>query len=255
MDCFPEQEECLMHRFYANGESDGGNIVSLAEEDARHACTVLRMKPGQQAEIIRSGSRWLAEFVSLSPREAVMKLLSPLPSTEPALSVTLYQGLPKSDKMDLIVQKAVELGVARIVPVLMDRSVSRPDPKDSVRKLERWRKIAREACKQSGRCILPVVSDILSLKDVIRDPGLPEAVIVPWENADSCGPLAFSRSHPVLSSVGIIIGPEGGIDPEEIKLLSTSGFIPVTLGKRILRTETAGLAAVSAIMCLYGEME
>ena len=254
MDCFPEQEERLMHRFYANEETAGG-IVSLAEEDARHACTVLRMKPSQQAEIIHGGERWLAEFLSVSPREAVLKLLSPLPSTEPALSVVLYQGLPKSDKMDLIVQKAVELGVSRIVPVLMDRCVSRPDPKDSVRKLERWRKIAREACKQSGRCILPGVSEIHSLKEVIRDPGLPEAVIVPWENADSCGPLAFCKSHPGLSSVGILIGPEGGIDPAEIQLVSASGFIPVTLGKRILRTETAGLAAISAIMCLYGEME
>ena len=255
MDCFPEQEECLMHRFYAKDEKDSGNIVSLAEEDARHACTVLRMKPGQQAEIIRDGERWAAEFLSLSSREASLKLLSPLPSTEPSLSVTLYQGLPKSDKMDLIVQKAVELGVTRIVPVLMDRCVSRPDPKDSARKVERWRKIAREACKQSGRCLLPEVSGILSLKEILRDPELPGANIVPWENADSCGPLAFSRSHPDLSSVGILIGPEGGIDSSEIEFLSSSGFIPVTLGKRILRTETAGLAAISAIMCLYGEMD
>ena len=226
-----------MHRFYANDDLNPGSVVTLAEEDARHACTVLRMKPGQQAEIIRSGERWSAEFLTLSPREASLKLLSPLPSSEPSLSVTLYQGLPKSDKMDLIVQKAVELGVTRIVPVLMERCVSRPDPKDSVRKLERWRKIAR------------------SVKNIILDPQLPGVNIVPWENADSCGPLAFSNSHPDLSSVGILIGPEGGIDQAEIDFLCNSGFIPVTLGKRILRTETAGLAAISAIMCLYGEMD
>ena len=255
MDCFPEQEERLMHRFYANDDLNPGSVVTLAEEDARHACTVLRMKPGQQAEIIRSGERWSAEFLTLSPREASLKLLFPLPSSEPSLSVTLYQGLPKSDKMDLIVQKAVELGVTRIVPVLMERCVSRPDPKDSARKLERWRKIVREAGKQSGRCLIPEVSDILTLKQVLSDPSRPEVNIVPWENAEGNGLLSFSESHPALSSVGIMIGPEGGIDAEEIELLQASGFTPVTLGRRILRTETAGLAAVSAIMCLYGEME
>ena len=115
--------------------------------------------------------------------------------------------------------------------------------------------IAREACKQSGRCIIPDVSGILSVKNIILDPQLPGVNIVPWENADSCGPLAFSNSHPDLSSVGILIGPEGGIDQAEIDFLCNSGFIPVTVGKRILRTETAGLAAISAIMCLYGEMD
>ena len=244
-----------MHRFYADPENCVDNIVSLPEEDARHACTVLRMKPGQPAEIFMGGNRWFAEMLFVSPKDVRLRLLSPLPSTEPSVFVTLYQGLPKSDKMDLIMQKAVELGVSRIVPVLMERCVSRPDPKDSARKLERWRKIVREAGKQSGRCLVPEVSDILTLKQVLQDPDLPEVNIVPWESAEGIGPLSFSKSHPVLSSIGIMIGPEGGIDPDEISLLQASGFIPVTLGKRILRTETAGLAAVSAIMCLYGEMD
>ena len=244
-----------MHRFYADPENCVDAVVSLPEEDARHACTVLRMKPGQQAEIIMDGSRWSAEMLSVSPRDVRLRLLDQLPSTEPAVSVTLYQGLPKSDKMDLIMQKAVELGVSRIVPVLMERSVSRPDPKDSARKLERWRKIVREAGKQSGRCVIPRVSEILTIREVLSDPDLPAVNIVPWESAEGCGPLAFRESHPSLSSVGILIGPEGGIDADEIQQLRSSGFIPVTLGKRILRTETAGLAALSAIMCLYGEME
>ena len=245
-----------MHRFYAASENCVDSVVSLPEEDARHACTVLRMKPGQQAEIILdNGSRWSAEMLSVSPKDVRLRLLSSLPSTEPSVFVTLYQGLPKSDKMDLIMQKAVELGVSRIVPVLMERCVSRPDPKDSARKLERWRKIVREAGKQSGRCLIPRVSEILTLKQVLADPDLPAVNIVPWENADGNGPLSFSKTHPGLSSVGVMIGPEGGIDQSEISLLEASGFIPVTLGKRILRTETAGLAAVSAIMCLYGEME
>ena len=244
-----------MHRFYVDSENCDDDVVTLSDEDARHACVVLRMKPGQDAEIVVDGVRWSAEMLSVSPRDVRLKLLSVLPSTEPSLSVTLYQGLPKSDKMDLIMQKAVELGVTRIVPVLMERSVSRPDPKDSARKLERWRKIVREAGKQSGRCLIPQVSGILTLRELIADPDLPSVNIVPWENTDGFGPFAFRNAHPALSSLGILIGPEGGIDQEEISLLQSSGFIPITLGKRILRTETAGLAAVSAIMCLYGEME
>ena len=111
-----------MHRFYADTVNCVDSVVSLPEEDVRHACTVLRMKPGQQAEIILDdGSRWSAELLSVSPKDVRLRLLSLLPSTEPSVSVTLYQGLPKSDKMDLIMQKAVELGVSRIVPVLMER--------------------------------------------------------------------------------------------------------------------------------------
>ena len=142
-----------MHRFYADPDPNpgaslpvGGRCPSCADSFASETRPACRN--------FRSGSAGLRNFSAVS-QEASLKLLFPLPSSEPSLSVTLYQGLPKSDKMDLIVQKAVELGVTRIVPVLMERCVSRPDPKDSVRKLERWRKIAREACKQSGRCIIP----------------------------------------------------------------------------------------------------
>ena len=178
-----------------------------------------------------------------------------LPSAEPFLSVTLFQGLPKADKMDLIVQKATELGVVRIVPVLMNRCVVRPDLKDTARRLERWRKIAREAGKQSGRCVIPDIPEPVFLQRLPDSVPLPDTNIVPWEEASGFGPLAFRKGHPKLSSLGILIGPEGGIEREEIDQLQSFGFVPVTLGRRILRTETAGLAAVSAFMSLYGEME
>ncbi len=157
--------------------------------------------------------------------------------------------------MDLIVQKSVELGVFRIVPVMMNRCVVRPDPKDMTRKLERWQKIAREACKQSGRCMVPEIAGPVILNRIGQSDLLPEVSIVPWEEASGFGPLAFRDSHPSLSSLGILIGPEGGIEEEEISCLKSAGFLPVTLGKRILRTETAGPAALSAFMSLYGEME
>ena len=244
-----------MHRFYADPGRDDGDRVFLTPDDARHAVTVLRMKAGQHVELFRGQERWEAEIVSTDTRDVCVRLLSVLPSTEPALSVTLFQGLPKADKMDWIVQKATELGANRIVPVLMSRCVSRPDPGDYSRKLDRWRKIIREAGKQSGRCVIPEITEPVDLRRLPDMPGLPEVSIVPWEEAEGFGPLAFRKKNPGLSSLGILIGPEGGIEPEEIAFLRSSGFITLTLGRRILRTETAGLAAVSAFMSLYGEME
>ena len=244
-----------MHRFYADPSRTDDNRCYLTPEDARHALTVLRLKAGQHVELFRGRERWEAEIVSTDSRDVCVRLLSLLPSTEPELSVTLFQGLPKADKMDWIVQKATELGVCRVVPVLMNRCVSRPEPKDFIRKLDRWRKIIREAGKQSGRCVIPDITEPVDLRSLPAFSVLPEVSIVPWEDADGFGPLAFRAAHPVLSSLGILIGPEGGIESEEISFLRSAGFIPLTLGKRILRTETAGLAAVSAFMSLYGEME
>ena len=244
-----------MHRFYADPDRSTPDIIVLTPEDARHALTVLRLKPGHHIEAILNHCRMEAIIEQTEKHEVTARRISLLPSTEPLLSVTLFQGLPKADKMDLIVQKATELGVNRIVPVLMNRCVVRPDPKDMVRKTERWQKIAREAGKQAGRCIIPEVLAPVPLKVLNCVIPFPEKNIVPWEETTGFGPLAFRNNSPELSSLGILIGPEGGIERIEIELLRSIGFIPVTLGKRILRTETAGLAAVSAMMSLYGEME
>jgi len=244
-----------MHRFFADAVRSSDERSFLSEEDAHHAVTVLRLKPGQHVELIRDNRLWEAEIVNTDTHNVEVHTLSSLPSPEPKLAVTLFQGLPKGDKMDLIVQKATELGAVRIVPVMMNRCVSRPDPKDILRKLNRWRKIAREAGKQSGRCMIPDVSEPVTLQQIPFLAFFPGKNIVPWEEATGFGPLAFKTSNPVLSSLGILIGPEGGIEASEIVMLKSYGFTPVTLGKRILRTETAGLAAVAAIMSLYGEME
>ena len=244
-----------MHRFYADPDRSTPDTIVLTPEDARHALTVLRLKPGHHIEIILNHSRMEAIIEQGEKQEVSARCISLLPSTEPALSVTLFQGLPKADKMDLIVQKSTELGVNRIIPVLMSRCVVRPDPKDIARKTERWQKIAREAGKQAGRCIIPEVFTPVSINSLNSIVPFPEKNIVPWEEASGFGPLAFRSSSPVISSLGILIGPEGGIERAEIDSLGSIGFIPVTLGKRILRTETAGLAALSAMMSLYGEME
>ncbi len=244
-----------MHRFYADPDHSGDQSFVLTPEDALHALKVLRMKPGDQAEIILEGKRFLARLDRAEAEGVVFAPLEILPSTEPRLFLTLFQGIPKSDKMDWIVQKAVELGVGRIVPVAFSRCVVRLNERDGVRKQERWQKIAREAGKQSGRCVIPPVLSPVpfgALPDLFASC---EQVAVPWEDCSRGGPLAFVRHHPSLASLGIVIGPEGGISPEEMQSMTAWGGEPVTLGKRILRTETAGLAALSVFSALCGEME
>ena len=243
-----------MHRFYAVS-LDENRTAFLAPEDARHAATVLRLKPEDEVEIIWDHHRYAACLTACTPKEASAVLVRQLPDTEPRLRLTLFQGLPKADKMDMIVQKAVELGVHRVVPVLMERSIVRPDEAGMRKKQERWQKIAREACQQSGRTddmevALPV--PLSSLSETLTSL---DAVAVPWEEAGAVSLRTWQADHADAISVGILIGPEGGISPGEIERLQSAGAQSVTLGPRILRTETAGLCAVSCLMLLYGEME
>jgi len=244
-----------MHRFYADDSGVTDGVARLADEDARHASRVLRMKPGEPCEVFANGGRYAAEVASISESEVTCRIVSPLPSTEATLRITLYQGLPKADKMELIVQKAVELGAERIVPVAMSRCVVQLSGKDGVKKQERWQKIAREASKQSGRCELPTVECPISFKQLLERLSTHDAALVPWEDARGYSLRAFHQEHPDVHSVAIVIGPEGGMSEGEVALMQERGCIPVTLGKRILRTETAGLCAMSALFCLFGDME
>ena len=244
-----------MHRFYADPVVSGSGKVYLSREDAFHAAKVLRLHSGDSVEIVISGVRHAGEVCEISDTNVTISVQEELPSTETRVRFVLLQGIPKGDKMELIVQKATELGVSDVVPVMMARSVVKIDPKDRIRKQERWQKIAREAGKQSGRCIIPEIHPPVTVReteDIIRKL---DAVAVPWEAGRDFGPLAFMKAHPDIGSLGIFIGPEGGIEPEEISLLTSFSCDIITLGPRIMRTETAGLAAVSAFSALYGEME
>ncbi len=244
-----------MHRFYADPDISGSGMVSLNREDAFHAVKVLRLHSGDPVEIIVSGVRRAGEVRDISDTEVTILLQEELPSTETHVRFILFQGIPKGDKMELIVQKATELGVSDVVPVMMARSVVRLELKDRLRKQERWQKIAREAGKQSGRCIIPEIHAPVTVPETGNMIRKLDAVAVPWESSREYGPLAFAKDHPDIHSLGIVIGPEGGIDPEEISFLTSLSCNIITLGPRIMRTETAGLAAVSAFSALYGEME
>jgi 16S rRNA (uracil1498-N3)-methyltransferase len=243
-----------MHRFYADDRGVNGDVAYLCEEDARHATRVLRMREGEVCELFADGKRFSGEIASIG-EEVEVRILSELPSTEAKLRITLYQGLPKADKMELIVQKSVELGACAVVPVAMSRCVVQLDAKDGRKKQERWQKIAREACKQSGRCEMMQVSEPISFKQLLAKLPQHQAAIVPWEDARGYSLAKFHQEHPEITDLAIVIGPEGGMSEDEISRMKEASCQSVTLGPRILRTETAGLCAMSALFCLYGDME
>ncbi len=243
-----------MHRFYADERGVQGNTAILCEEDARHASRVLRMKPGEACELFADSKRFSAEIAAMGEQVEV-RITGEMPSTEARLRITLYQGLPKADKMELIVQKSVELGAAAVVPVAMSRCVVQLDQKDGRKKQERWQKIAREACKQSGRCEMLQVSEPISFKQLLAKLPQHQAAIVPWEDARGYSLARFRQEHPDVTDLAIVIGPEGGMSEDEIARMKEADCRSVTLGPRILRTETAGLCAMSALLCLYGDME
>lgn len=243
-----------MHRFYADESGIADGLVRLNAEDAHHAQRVLRMKVGEEAQIFCDQRRYTAQITDMDDG-VTLRILEELPSTEAALRITLYQGLPKADKMELITQKAVELGADRVVPVAMSRCVVQLNAKDGAKKQERWQKIAREACKQSGRCMMMPVDAPISFKELLRRLPTHAAAIVPWEDAQGYSLRSFHQQHPDVRDVAIVIGPEGGMSPEEIDQMKAASCQSVTLGPRILRTETAGLSTISALLCLYGDME
>ena len=244
-----------MHRFYADERGLSEGRAWLAPEDARHAARVLRLEAGDQCELFADGKRYAAVLEQIAPEAACARVTEELPSTEARLRVTLYQGLPKAEKLELIVQKAVELGADRVVPVAMSRSVVKLDARDGQKKRERWQKIAREACKQSGRCVPMEVEAPIGWKDLLERLPRHACAIVPWEDARGFSLTRLREELPALSDLAVVIGPEGGMSPEEVAAMERLGCRAVTLGPRILRTETAGMACIAAALCLWGDME
>lgn len=203
-----------MHRFYADEAGVTEGQATLAREDAQHAVRVLRLKAGETIELFAGEARYRAELTDVDPETVRCRVIEALPTTEAGLRITLYQGLPKADKMELIAQKATELGAVRIVPVAMSRCVVQLTAKDAPKKQERWQKIVREATKQSGRCVLPQVALPITMKQLPAALAGHEAAIVPWEDARGYGLAAFRAEHPDVRDIAIVIGPEGGMSPE-----------------------------------------
>ena len=235
-----------MRRFYSESISESDGLVTLRGDEARHISTVLRMRPGDSVLLIDGkGSEYVSEIVSVSDGEAVLKIIeSRLSSSEPDIKVTLFQCLPKQGKMEVIIQKCVELGVFEIVPTVSKRCVVKLDGKDN--KLVRWNKVAQEASKQCGRAFVPKVTQPVRLSAI--DLNAYDAVILAYENEDTVTLKDALKRIGSVGSAALIIGPEGGFESGEAEELIGKGAVSVSLGKRILRTETAGMAALAQLM-------
>ena len=242
-----------MHRFFV----DKGNILNANESilidgtDVNHIKNVLRLSLGDEILVgDGSGTDYVCSISSISNDSVTADIRDVIKNqAELPVRITLFQGMPKADKLELIIQKAVELGACEIVPVVTKRSVVKIDEKKADKKLERYNGIAMAAGKQSGRGIVPKVSGFMSFKQAIEYAKTMDMCIIPYEEA-----RGIEYSKEVIGSIygkkslGIFIGPEGGFAREEIDLAVSAGACPITLGNRILRTETAGLAVLSIIM-------
>jgi len=242
-----------MHRFFIpqlyNEE------MSITGVDAKHIGRVLRMQPGDKLQIVSDdGVSALAEVTAISETTVTVRCLEVLAeSHEPAVKITLAQGLAKGEKMDFIIQKAVELGAYSIVPVAMEHSVVRLDGAKADKKVERWQKIAEAAAKQSKRDIIPQVQAVQSISQMLANNNC-KTKIIAYECEDRMSLKTALREAGQLDDLLLIIGPEGGISEGELGKAREAGAIPVSLGRRILRAETAGLVAMSAIFYETGDL-
>lgn len=242
-----------MHRFFIPQLYAAEMIIK--DVDAKHISKVLRMQPGDKIQIVSDdGVTAIAEIVSLQADNVVVKCLEKLAeSHEPSVKITLAQGLAKGEKMDFIIQKAVEMGASSIVPVAMEHSVVRLEGAKADKKVERWQKIAEAAAKQSKRDIIPQVQTVQTMQQMLDNNDLQHKIIA-YECEDRLGLKTALQSCDNLQELLLIIGPEGGISEFELELARKNGAVPVSLGKRILRAETAGVVALSAILYETGDL-
>lgn len=240
-----------MPRFFKENFNENTQITG---EDGRHISRSLRMKVGEKLTVCDTfGTDYICEITEILDTDVSLKILETKKSdTEPNINVTLFQCIPKGDKFDTVVQKSVELGVNTIVPVLSEHCVSRPDQKSMQKKCARMQKIAIEAAKQSGRGILPKIENMINFNAFLNRIKDFDAVILFYELG---GKPIREIITDEIKNLAIIIGPEGGFAKSEVEKAIDSGAIAATLGKRILRTETAPLAALTSVMLLSGNLE
>ena len=245
-----------MSHFFINSSQVGKDLLTIVGDDVNHMKNVLRMRSGEAFTAAdENGIFYRCEVEELDKQQVTAKILwKEEGSSELSSKIYLFQGLPKSDKMEMIIQKAVELGAYEIVPVSTKRAIVKLDAKKEASKLKRWQAIAEGAAKQSGRMIVPQIHEVLSFKEALQMAKELDINVIPYECAKGMdGTREIFGSIKPGMSVGIFIGPEGGFEESEVEEAKTLGVHPVTLGKRILRTETAGLTTLSILMYLLEE--
>lgn len=244
-----------MFNFFAEEGSRTGNFYYITGSDFNHIKNVLRMHEGEELLVSEKGSSHLCVIKSFENEAVKVEICSEnYQSTELPIKIYLFQGLPKADKLEMIIQKTVELGVSEIIPVEMSRSIVKLDEKKKKSKLLRWRTISESAAKQSKRSIIPNVCDVMTYKQALEKAGKLDLLIVPYENENGMKETKQRLSEIKAGmTVGILIGPEGGFEESEVISAQEKGGKTVSLGSRILRTETAAVTAVGMCM-LYAEM-
>lgn len=248
-----------MPKFFVNNEQVNDENIHIIGDDVNHIKNVLRMKIGDTFNICNNESleNYIVKIDSFEQKEIICKVQEKIETfTESNVKVHIYQGLPKADKMELIIQKSVELGVQKITPVEMKRCVVKLDGKDKVKKLDRWQKIAEVAAKQCGRDIIPEICNVKNIKEIADEFSGYDIVLLCYENEKNVFLKSVLKSLNVTENlkddknlnIAIIIGPEGGIDISEVEFMEQRGAKVVSLGNRILRTETVSLSLLSIIM-------
>lgn len=240
-----------MYRFFVQPNQIQDGYVTITGDDFNHICHVLRMKPGEEIRISNGIDKdyycIIRELGEKTVRAQVC--YEEHQATELPVKIHLYQGLPKGDKMEMILQKAVELGAYEVIPVSMKRCVVKLDAKKALAKQKRWQAIAESAAKQSKRLIIPQVHEVMSYEAALEHAAFCNKKILPYENEK--GMKATRRLVGECEAgmdIAVLIGPEGGFDQTEVALAKTFDWSPVSLGNRILRTETAGLTMLSILM-------
>ena len=242
-----------MQRFFVEPHQidEAAHQIHIVGTDVNHMSNVLRMKQGEEVWISDGGKKeYRCAIEAFSADEVLLHIIyAQEPDYELSSRIYLFQGLPKADKMELIIQKAVELGAYEIIPVETKRCVVKLDGKKAVKKVDRWQQIAESAAKQSKRMLIPNVHQVLSFKEALKYAESMDIRLIPYELAKG-----MQETKEILAaieqgqSIGIFIGPEGGFEEKEVEAAISEGAKPITLGKRILRTETAGLAILSVLM-------
>lgn len=247
-----------MHRFFVAPDAVTGSVVTITGDDVHHIARVLRLGPGDVISVLDGTGAEYEVAISELREGAVLGKIRRVTAraSEAAAKITIVQGLPKGDKMDLVIQKCTEIGVSTIIPAVTARSVVRLGDGDRAeRKAARWRRIAQEAAKQSGRGVVPEVKDIVSLRGAL-EMAVPavDLAVIPWELEKGTGLRKVLESRPDARSFAVFIGPEGGFDLSELEVARAAGAVPVSLGPRILRTETAALVVAAAILYHTGDL-
>lgn len=241
-----------MYQFFVEPDQIQGKRIVITGSDVNHIKNVLRMRPGEEISVSNGtdGKEYRCQIDELGEEQILCTLrFVKEDGLELPARITLFQCLPKADKMELVIQKAVELGVYEVIPVASRRCVVKLDAKKEKSKLARWQQIAEAAAKQSKRRIIPQIGPVMSMKEALAHAASMDLKLFPYELAEG-----MARTKELIGSaaaggtIAVFIGPEGGFEEDEVKAAEEAGFVPITLGRRILRTETAGFTVLAWLM-------